>query len=204
MHFIFWSLTKFYLKTNYTRRCSVKSYTIYNVKLMLIVHVLFRNKQYSERPILDSPKSSPENFAFWKKAKWFSWDKLLFVICRVFRAASFAIFCFFEKKVFGEKKMKYEKRGPRSGIIFGNWSLRILLVLNGKNCIYNIYCPFQTVEFFTLHSVVYFVLFKTQYFRCWIRKKRVHRIRKTHFFARSKLDRSEFCRFSKQVNVTVK
>jgi hypothetical protein len=68
---------------------------------MLIVYFLFQNKQYSERPIFNIAKNSPENFAFFEKKKDTIKINCCLQIAELFtlRLSSYSVF--FEKKRIG-------------------------------------------------------------------------------------------------------
>src|ERR1700722_9168669 len=76
----FYHLIRCIKKTKYTTRCSVKSSTIYQVKLILIVYVLLLLKTITIS---------------------FAWE-----IVGLFHAASCSIFGFFYENILGDKKMK--------------------------------------------------------------------------------------------------
>ena len=101
-------LADYIKKTKYTTRCSAKSSTIYieqfieirrNKFLIGVEKWSFRSVEYWPHRVLH----------FFRKRKVHNWNKLYFVDCRAFHAASYSIFCFFTKTYLLIKRWNKEK-----------------------------------------------------------------------------------------------
>ena len=93
-------------KTKHTRRCSMKSSTIYIVRFIEIVlkerKILY--DQFLQRPKFDHSKPCP----FWKEKVQLE-NKWSYGNCKAFHTSSCGIFCLFNTKLLRDEKLKSKK-----------------------------------------------------------------------------------------------